>query len=41
MADQEAAATFDEMRALLAAMPGPDESAREKAMARETTLTKP
>lgn len=41
MADQEVAATFDEMRALLAAMPGPDESAREKAAARETTLTKP
>lgn len=39
MAEQEA--SFDEMRELLAAMPGPDEAAREKVRAREAELTKP
>ena len=39
MADQEA--TFDEMRELLAGMPGPDEAACEKTRAREAELTKP
>jgi nicotinate-nucleotide--dimethylbenzimidazole phosphoribosyltransferase len=37
----ETAATFDEMRELLAAMPGPDATAREKVTARESSLTKP
>lgn len=39
MADAEA--TFDEMRELLAGMPGPDAAAREKAAVREAELTKP
>ena len=39
MADQEA--SFDEMRELLAGMPGPDEVACEKTRAREAELTKP
>ena len=39
MADQEA--SFDEMRELLAGMPGPDEAACEKTRAREAELTKP
>ncbi len=39
MAEQEA--SFDEMRDLLAAMPGPDEAAREKTRSRESSLTKP
>ena len=39
MAEREA--SFDEMRELLAAMPGPDEAAREKARSREAELTKP
>ena len=34
-------ASFDEMRELLAAMPGPDEAAREKTRSREGELTKP
>ena len=37
----EREASFDEMREVLAAMPGPDETAREKAVARERGLTKP
>ncbi len=41
MAEEDTAATFDEMRALLAAMPEPDEAAREKVVARESLLTKP
>ena len=41
MADQAEAANFDELRALFAVLPGPDESAREMAAAREKTLTKP
>ncbi len=41
MAEAEIAATFDEMRALLAAMPGPDQVAREKTAGREAVLTKP
>ncbi|NKB55835.1 MAG: nicotinate-nucleotide--dimethylbenzimidazole phosphoribosyltransferase [Alphaproteobacteria bacterium] len=41
MAESEVAASFDEMRELLAAMPGPDEAAQEKAAAREAELTKP
>lgn len=32
---------FDDIRALLAAMPGPDEAARARATAREATLIKP
>ncbi|MDD9918043.1 MAG: nicotinate-nucleotide--dimethylbenzimidazole phosphoribosyltransferase [Rhodospirillaceae bacterium] len=39
MAEQEA--SFDEMRELLAGMPGPDDGAVEKVRAREAQLTKP
>lgn len=39
MAEQEA--SFEEMRELLAAMPGPDEASREKIREREAELTKP
>jgi nicotinate-nucleotide--dimethylbenzimidazole phosphoribosyltransferase len=41
MTDQVEAANFDELRALFAILPGPDEAAREMAAAREQTLTKP
>ena len=34
MTDQVAAANFDELRALFAFLPGPDEAAREMAAAR-------
>jgi len=34
-------ASFDEIRALIATLPGPDEAARAAARAREPTLTKP
>ncbi len=37
----ETAASFEEMRELIAAMPGPDDPAREKTEAREAELTKP
>ncbi len=33
--------SFDEVRALLRALPGPNEEARAKARAREATLTNP
>ena len=39
MAEQEA--SFDEMRELLAGMPGPDEAARANTRTREAELTKP
>lgn len=41
MAEEETTTTFDEMRSLLGAMPGPDEAARDMAAAREAELTKP
>ena len=39
MAAQEV--SFDEMRELLAAMPGPNETVRDKVRSREAELTKP
>ena len=41
MSDQETTPTFDEIRRILAAMPGPDDAAGSAARARQDCLTKP